>query len=80
MNILEPTASPRTQRQSKATLIAQESDLREKYHDCLSRLSDYASRRSDLEDKLTTLLDTIEGEEVVTAQFIKECRFLLAAK
>ena len=48
MNILQPTTSPRTQRQSKATLIAQEFELREKYHDALSRLSDCAAQRSEV--------------------------------
>ena len=35
------------------------------------------SRLCAFEDKMTRLLDLIESEQIVTEQFIKECRFLI---
>lgn len=57
MNILQPATSPRTQRQSKSTLIAQEFELREKYHDALSRLSDCVAQRSKMRDALKWIVE-----------------------
>ena len=40
-------------------------------------ITELRSRLCAFEDKMTRLLDLIEGEQVVTEQFIKECRFLV---
>ena len=59
MNILRSQPSPRVQRQSKATLIAQDFALREKYQDALSRLSDCAAQRSTLQTQLQNAAETL---------------------